>query len=148
MFYPFFATKPGIGPLFLRIGIFTCIFPHGAQKTVGWFGGLGYDVAMDYFTDTLGFPAFLGTAAIFFEFAGSLFLAFGFLTRFFASGIGITLFVAALTHIHYGFFMNWFGDKGGEGFEYHILVVSMAISLFFSGGGSYSVDRSISNGLA
>ncbi|EQA35029.1 DoxX family protein [Leptospira inadai serovar Lyme str. 10] len=147
MVYSFFATKPGIGPLLIRMGLAICIFPHGAQKAVGWFEGSGFEVAMDYFTNTLGFPYFMGVLAIVFEFTGSICISVGFLTRLWALGIGITLSVAGLTHMDHGFFMNWFGDKGGEGFEYHILAASMAFSLVISGGGSYSIDRPIAHQL-
>lgn len=43
-----------------------------------------------------------------------------------------------------GFFMNWFGDQTGEGYEYHLLVITIALALIVRGGGSLSVDRLLS----
>ncbi|TGK06879.1 DoxX family protein [Leptospira semungkisensis] len=143
MFYSLTQTKEGLGPLFLRLGLAICIFPHGAQKAMGWFDGAGFQTAMDYFTSTLGAPYFLGLMVIGFEFVGSVALVFGLFTRIWALGIGIILIVAASTHVPYGFFMNWFGDKGGEGFEYHILAVSISFALFFLGAGSFSIDKKL-----
>ncbi|PJZ68358.1 DoxX family protein [Leptospira perolatii] len=145
MIYSFFATRPGFGPLFLRFGLAIPIFPHGAQKALGWFGGSGFEPAMDYFTNTMGFPYFLGLFAIAFESIGAIGLVLGLFTRLWATGIGITLTIAAFTHLEYGFFMNWWGDKGGEGFEYHILAVGMSLCLAVVGAGSYSMDREISH---
>ncbi len=143
MFYHLFYTRSGIAPLFIRLGLAVCIFPHGAQKALGWFEGSGFSVAMEYFTETLGFPYFLGVLAIGFEFVGTIGLVLGFFTRIWALGIAVTLSVAAITHIPFGFFMNWFGDKGGEGYEYHILAVCMSLSLCVFGAGSFSLDKKL-----
>jgi putative oxidoreductase len=39
--------------------------------------------------------------------------------------------------------MNWFGqlEPGQEGFEYHLLVLSLAATVVIAGSGSLSVDR-------
>jgi putative oxidoreductase len=39
--------------------------------------------------------------------------------------------------------MNWFGRQKGEGFEFHILVIGIALSLMITGGGSFSLDRGL-----
>jgi putative oxidoreductase len=46
-------------------------------------------------------------------------------------------------HVQHGFFMNWFGQQQGEGFEYHILVLGMVLALLVRGGGLLSVDSKI-----
>ena len=46
-----------------------------------------------------------------------------------------------MVHLPHGFFMNWYGTQEGEGFEYHILVVGLALASVFLGGGRFSVDR-------
>jgi len=48
---------------------------------------------------------------------------------------------ALMVHVQNGFFMNWFGNQSGEGFEYHLLVVGMSLALVISGGGKWSLDR-------
>ncbi|TGM10197.1 DoxX family protein [Leptospira barantonii] len=136
----FFSTRESLSPLFLRIGLAICIFPHGAQKLLGWFGGVGYEASMDFLTSTAGFPAALAFLAIVSEFFGSIALVLGLFTRLSAFGITCTLVVAGWTHREIGFFMNWFGNQGGEGFEYHILAVSMGMALIIFGGGSWSID--------
>jgi putative oxidoreductase len=50
-----------------------------------------------------------------------------------------------MVHVDNGFFMNWFGAQKGEGFEYHLLVIGMALSLVFSGAGRFSIDHKLSS---
>jgi putative oxidoreductase len=50
--------------------------------------------------------------------------------------------VAVLTvHLPNGFFMNWTGQQKGEGFEYHLLAIAIAVVLVARGSGPWSVDR-------
>jgi putative oxidoreductase len=39
--------------------------------------------------------------------------------------------------------MNWGGNQAGEGFEYHLLAIAIALALMFKGGGRWSLDRLI-----
>ena len=48
-----------------------------------------------------------------------------------------------MNHVQHGFFMNWFNQQKGEGFEYHVLVLGIALALLIKGGGMLSVDRAI-----
>ncbi|MEP6663949.1 MAG: DoxX family protein, partial [Verrucomicrobiota bacterium] len=105
-----FKTNHELAPLVLRVSLALVMFPHGAQKVLGWFGGYGFSGTMKYFTETLHIPAPFAFLAILAEFAGSIALFFGLLTRVSAFGIGVTLAVAALMgHVKNGFFMNWNG---------------------------------------
>jgi len=62
-----------------------------------------------------------------------------------AYGISCVMLVAATTvHLGNGFFMNWLGNQKGEGFEYHILAVSLALIVMIRGAGAYSVDGILS----
>jgi len=116
-------------------------FPHGAQKVFGWFGGQGFGGTMESFTTKMGIPAFLAFLAILAESGGALALISGLLTRVAAFGIACNMVVAIFTvHLPNGFFMNWFGKQKGEGFEYHILVIAIAIALMIKGGGRWSID--------
>ena len=36
--------------------------------------------------------------------------------------------------------MNWEGQKQGEGYEYHLLVLAMTYALILRGAGSLSID--------
>jgi putative oxidoreductase len=68
----------------------------------------------------------------------------GFLTRIAALGIATNMVVAIATvHSAFGFFMNWAGTQKGEGFEYHLLVLSMTAFLMIRGAGAFSFDRAI-----
>jgi len=44
-------------------------------------------------------------------------------------------------HLPNGFFMNWSGQQAGEGFEYHLLVLAMVVTLMIKGSGALSLDR-------
>ncbi len=135
-----FSTDGGLVPLVLRLTLAAVIFPHGAQKTLGWFGGHGFKGTMGYFTKS-GIPAPLALLAIAAEFLGPLGLVVGLLTRVATLGIASVMVVAILTvHRQHGFFMNWFGNQKGEGFEYHLLALGIAIALIIGGAGSWSAD--------
>lgn len=117
------------------------MFPHGAQKLLGWFGGYGFSGTMDFFTDKMGIPAVIAFMVIISEFFGSLALIAGALTRLAAFGMGCVMLVATLmVHLPNGFFMNWSGKQPGEGFEYHLLAIAIAVALMIKGGGRWSVD--------
>ena len=117
------------------------IFPHGAQKLLGWFSGFGFTDTMSYFTQAAGLPWVIAFLIIMCESLGSLGLIAGFCTRLSAFGL-ICIMVGAIIMVHSpnGFFMNWFGKQAGEGFEYHLLVIGTSIPLLISGGGKYSID--------
>ena len=131
--------------LVIRLALGLVMFPHGAQKVLGWFGGSGFSGTMGFLTQQLQVPALLAFLAIVAEFAGSLGLLSGFLTRIAAFGILCNMVVAVvMVHWSNGFFMNWFGQQKGEGFEYAILAGVMALFLILRGGGAASVDAALS----
>jgi putative oxidoreductase len=135
------ATEDNWTALILRLTLGLVMFPHGAQKLFGWFGGHGFGGTMGFFTETMGIPYIFALLAIIAESFGALGLIVGLLTRVAAFGVGVTIGVAALmVHVQHGFFMNWSGQQAGEGFEFHLLVVGMALTLIISGGGKWSVD--------
>lgn len=143
------TTRNEIAPLILRLTLGAVILPHGLQKTLGLFGGYGFGGTMGYFTGTLHIPAFFAFLAILAESAGALGLLLGLYTRVAAFGIGVTIGVAALmAHVGNGFFMNWSGKQAGEGFEYHLLVVGLALALMIIGGGRASADAFLARKLS
>ena len=140
-----FLLQPDSGTvgLILRITLSVVMFPHGAQKVLGWFGGHGFKASMKSFTNS-GIPALLALLAIAAEFFGPLGLAFGFLTRIAAFGIACVMLVAIVAvHWSHGFFMNWYGNQKAEGFEYHLLVLGVAIALIIVGAGDWSLDSAL-----
>jgi putative oxidoreductase len=135
------VTDNSAASLVGRLALGIVIFPHGAQKVLGWFGGGGFDASMQGFA-SLGIPAIFGFLAIVAEFAGSIGLVLGCLTRVAAFGIMCNMVVAALTvSWPHGFFMNWYGTQKGEGYEFHIIAAGLALVLVIRGGGMASVDR-------
>lgn len=134
-------TNSSFALLIARITLGVVMFPHGAQKVLGWFGGHGFSGTMAFFTGAMHIPAFFAFLAIAAEFAGSLGLIAGFLSRVAAFGVGVTMIVAIATaHGANGFFMNWSGTQKGEGFEYHLLAIGLALVVMFAGAGKASLD--------
>lgn len=130
-----------------RLTVAGVMLPHGLQVTLGWFGGYGFSGTMDAFTTKMGLPTIVAFLVIMAESLGAVSLAVGFLTRFCAASLAIVMAGAVwIAHANNGFFMNWFGQQTGEGFEYHLLVIGLCLSLVVSGGGALSLDRSLSGG--
>ena len=137
-------TDDNVGMLIVRLALGIVMFPHGAQKLLGWFGGGGYTATMQGMSQML--PAVIVFLVIFCEFFGSLSLITGFLGRLGALGVLCVMVGAVLTvHLHNGFFMNWGGKQAGEGFEYHILAIGIALAVIVKGSGLFSVDRALSD---
>ncbi len=144
----FFKTDDSWAGLVLRVGLAAVMLPHGAQKLFGWFGGYGYEGTMGFFTQQMGLPWLVAFLVIIGESLGSAALAAGLLTRFTAASF-IVIMIGAILLVHgpYGFFMNWFGQQQGEGFEYHLLVIAMSAALAIVGGGKWALDGVIARRL-
>ncbi|HEX2616975.1 MAG TPA: DoxX family protein [Flavobacteriales bacterium] len=137
----FFSTSASWLPLILRLTLGAVMFPHGAQKLLGWWGGYGFKGTMGFFTGTIGLPYVLGAAIILTESIGALALIAGFATRFWAVAF-IVVMLGAIVTVQWpnGFFMNWFGGQAGEGIEFSLLMIGIAVALLIEGGGRYAVD--------
>ena len=139
-----FQTANSWSILIIRVMLGIVMFPHGAQKLFGLFGGHGFSGSMGFFTDKMHIPAFFAFLAIVAEGLGSMGLIIGLLTRVAAFGILCNMTVAIwMVHWPHGFFMNWFGNQKGEGFEYHLMAIAICLALLISGWGKWSVDRAI-----
>ncbi len=91
-------TNDDVVPLILRVLLAVVMFPHGAQKVLGWFGGSGLPGSMSFLTG-MGIPAAFAALAIAAEFLGSIGLFIELLTRVAAFGICVEMAVAALRSI-------------------------------------------------
>jgi putative oxidoreductase len=139
-----FGTQNDTTGLIMRLTLGGVMLPHGLQKVFGLFGGAGLQATMNAMTTKFGLPAPLAGLVILAESAGALGLIFGFCTRLCALGIALVMGGAIyLVHGQHGFFMNWFGRQAGEGFEYHLLALGLALALFIHGGGKWSFDQRI-----
>lgn len=136
-----FGLSESLSPLTLRVFLSVVIMAHGAQKLFGWFGGYGFEGTLGYFTGTVGLPWALGLFIILLEFFGALLLLLGIATRILSAlFVGLAAGIVFSTHLPNGFFMNWFGNQAGEGYEFFLLWVGMAMSLVITGGGRLSID--------
>lgn len=135
-------TTNSWSPVVLRAMLALVIFPHGAQKLFGWFGGFGFEGTMNYFTTTVGLPWVIGFLVILFESVGTFLLLIGAGTRIMAFAyLLLATGILFTSHVQHGFFLNWYGNQAGEGYEYFLLWIAMALALLISGAGKYSIDR-------
>ena len=147
MFSRLIRTDDDRAALVARLVLAFVIFPHGAQKALGWFGGFGPAGTIG-FMEQLGIPGALAWLAIAAEFLGSIALVIGLLGRVAAFGIMVNMVVATLTvHLPNGFFMNWTGQQRGEGFEFFLLGIGLALVVIIKGSGALSVDRALTRRL-
>lgn len=124
----------------MRLVLGIIFFAHGSQKALGLFGGAGWHGTIHDFGAYFHIPAFFTACAILAEFVGSLLLLAGFLSRFAALGIAIVMMVAILKVL---FHNGLLGGPGGQGYEYPLALLALAILIAFKGGGAMSVDRAI-----
>ena len=137
-----FYTNPDWIETLIRITLGLIFFAHGAQKLLGWFGGVGLKDTMRTMHQFLGLPIPMAFLAVATEFFGGAGLMVGLLSRVAALGIAVTM-VAAILMVHgrYGLFLNWFGDRKGHGIEYHLLAIALAAVIIVRGSGAVSLDR-------
>jgi putative oxidoreductase len=140
-----FSAQDDYTGLILRLTLGLVIFPHGAQKLFGWFGGYGFAGTMNFFTDTMHLPWIIGFAVIIIETLGALLLIAGFSSRIMAALLSLVMTgIIFSVHIENGFFMNWFGNLKGEGIEYFLLAIGLGLGIIVNGAGAYSIDRLLS----
>jgi putative oxidoreductase len=132
----------------VRLMLGLVFFAHGAQKMLGWFGGYGFSGTLSAFS-TSGMPIPLALFVILTEFFGSVTLICGAFARVASGAIALLMVGAiAMVHAHFGFYMNWFGQQKGEGFEYHLLAIGLAVAVLVRGAGSFSIDGLLSKSTA
>lgn len=139
-----FRTAPFWPLVVLRLGLATVFFAHSAQQ-LGWLGGgNGARQVVRAWKDRYGIPRPIGAVGIFTEFFGSWSMLLGFLTRPFALGLMIFMFVAMWkAHWKHGFFLAHRGGEG-NGIEFCLMLFLMALALFIGGGGALSLDLKLS----
>ncbi len=140
----FFFSDNSISGLITRLTAGAVLLPHGLQKALGMFGGYGYNGTMDFFTGQMHLPWIIALLIILIESIGAICLILGIATRFWALSM-IILFLGMIFTVHStnGFFMNWYGQQLGEGFEYHLLFIGLCLATYFSGGGKFSFDNKV-----
>lgn len=137
-------TESNWGALIARLTLGIVLFPHGAQKMLGLFGGYGFTGTIDFFTNQIHLPWIVAFAVILIEFFGSISLILGFASRLWSLAIaGLFTGIIFTTHLEHGFFMNWFGNQAGEGYEYALLIIGIAVAVLINGSGKYSFDSQL-----
>jgi putative oxidoreductase len=125
-----------------RVVLAIVILPHGL-KMLGLLGGKGIMTTLVGFQQEHGIPLVLGALVIFIETFGCVMLIGGLLGRLLGLGMFVVMAVAALVTYHqYGrFMMNWGSNLKGEGIEFHLLAMMIALIVVVHGAGALSVDR-------
>lgn len=142
-----FPTNLRTSQALVRITLGGVMFAHGAQKMLGWWGGMGFHGTMNMF-EHMSIPPVFAFLAICAEFFGGLGLIFGLFSRLAAFGVLCNMVMAiALVHGKNGFFMTSPGQQG-IGFEYHILAIAMALAVIIGGAGACAFDHLIGTGVA
>jgi putative oxidoreductase len=142
MLSPILATDSDWVPTLARIILGIIFFAHGGEKMFGWFGGPGLKQTVQSMTGHTGLPAGLAFCAVAVQFFGGGALVLGLLGRIAALGIAVVM-VSAIVMVHgrYGLFLNWFGERKGHGYEYHLLAIASAMVVIIKGSGALSLDR-------
>jgi putative oxidoreductase len=136
------STNPDWIQTIARLILGIVFFAHGAQKLLGWFGGPGLKETMRTMHETLRLPASMALLAVLAEFFGGLGLIAGLLGRVAAIGIAVVMLSAiVMVNGRYGLFLNWFGDRRGHGYEFHLLAIALAAVIIVRGSGALSLDR-------
>ena len=139
-----FGTYPSWSHLVVRLGLGIVFFAHGAQKTLGWFGGRGLAATIGGFRQ-MNIPPAAATLAALIECLGGLAMIVGFLARPAALGLIVVMLVAiAKVHGRHGFFINFALTPGkGHGYEFNLALIAMALSILIGGAGAFSIDHLI-----
>lgn len=138
----FLATNDDLMTAWLRVVTGGIILAHGVQKLFGWFGGHGPAAVMESFQKWFGLPPAVTFLVILADSLGAFALILGLGTRFMAAAITLVMLGAIwFVHGRWGFYMNWYAQQRGEGFEFHLLVLALTVYLVVRGGGRWSLDR-------
>ncbi len=134
MFSKFLSKYSDFAIPVLRIILGIIFIIHGGQKLFGGLEMTSKFFAMMHIEPSYTMAVIIGCM----EFFGGLMLFFGLFSRIGAFLVACVMIGAILTvHISHGFFMQ------NGGFEYPLINLAAAISLMFSGGGRFSVDKDI-----
>jgi putative oxidoreductase len=109
------------------------------QKLFGWFGGVGINGTLEEMR-VKRIPGFVAWLVIIGQSFGSTALILGLWGRIAAAGLFIIFTGALIVHLPNGWTMNWFGEKNGEGIEYHVLLLTLLLAIIIKGSGALSID--------
>ena len=122
--------RPAV-PVLLRAVLGVVFIAHGFHKIAGGLGEFTHSVAR------IGFPVphLFAWAAALSEFLGGICVLVGLFTRYAALAIGVVMAVAITrVHLHQGLI---------GGYEYPLVLLTVAAAVMLTGPGPVSVDRTI-----
>ena len=125
------STLLNVSLLLLRGMVGVVLFPAGAGKVFGWFGGFGIEKTLGFYA-MMSFSAPLAYLSMFTEFIGGFLLMVGLFTRPVAVAVAINMLVAFIVTIPKGFLI------GMAAFPFSLMLA--AIIIFLTGPMAYSVD--------
>ncbi len=128
-----FLKSNDTGILILRIAVSIVIFFHGSYKLthgISWIEGP---------LSKFGIPFFIAYGVFIAELIAPIILALGFRTRLAALVIAFDMFMAVFLVLRNQLFAVK-GMGGGWGIELEALIFFGGITLFFTGGGKFSVS--------
>jgi len=123
------------GLLIIRLVLGLILAAHGAQKLFGIFGGHGIK-GTGQWLESIGIKpgAFFAFLTGLSEFGGGLLIAAGVYTKVCAILIILIMLVAIFT-------VHWKNGlwNGANGYEYNLLILAVAIGLYLTGPGTYTL---------
>jgi putative oxidoreductase len=120
-----------------RVTVGVIFAAHGAQKLFGAFGGPGLFTTVEMM-GPLGYPVTIG------EFFGGVGLIVGFLSRFSAASLIVTMIGAiAMVHGKNGFFLGHGPNDtlATSGFEYNLALIGLLAPVLIAGPGKLAIGR-------
>ena len=125
-----------LGLLTVRAAVGLVFAAHGAQKLFGWWGGPGMDRWTGVIEGMGVRPARLwATISALNELGGGLLLAIGLLTPV-AAAVVVAQSAVIVARVHWA--KGFWNTQGG--YEYPLVLGSVALGLAFTGPGSWSLD--------
>ena len=98
---------------------------------------------MESFHNWFGIPPVFSALIAIAEFFGAIALILGLFGRVMAGSIMLVMIGAIYFVVNEHFFMNWYSETRGEGFEFHLLAIGLGLIVLIKGSGKYSLDRTI-----
>jgi len=88
-------------------------------------------------------PLWLAYVIIVIQFYACFFLTLGIASRYFAGIILLCLLMTIPYHISGKVPLDWFGQRIGNGIQFHLLTFFTSVILTFKGSGKFSIDNYI-----
>lgn len=147
-----FRTRRNWAAFFCRVAIAAVFIPHGLDKLIrfeplGWEGPEAWSLAISSMLNmnviNPQYKVYAAQASAWVELLAGVACALGLLVRLAVLPLIADMVVAiALVHARNGFWLNHtINGVLAPGFEYCMFIILVCLGLFFSGAGSFSLDK-------